>query len=335
MKSLRSLEVILFVSMLILGIAVVAMADGQTFFKYSDLKVSPAPLSKIGEPITLHATVKNVGGYEGTTYANLYVDGYLAGSKEVTLRPGEAKEVSFPPVTFSKLGMHEVSIANLEAQKVKVYKDPLESAVLILDFDEGEGYIAHDKSGFGNDGVWKGTPHWVDGKFGKAVDTKETDFIEIPESPSLDITGKTITMMIWIYPIDEKPYSDFFTKGDWNVLKVASDTELDFFVGGWARAENWAKFPPNWNRNWHHVAGVCDGKTLKLYVDGELLNTVDYPPGPIGHTDFPWNIGRSAESPKGRETNGYLDEARIYLEPLSQEDILQIIKETEKRYCNK
>jgi beta-galactosidase len=81
-----------------------------------------------------------------------------------------------------------------------------------------------------------------------------------------------------------------------------------------------APVPEQWDRNWHHIAGVCDGSTLKLYVDGELLQVYEIS-GNIGHTPFCWNIGRNAQCPKGRKTNGYLDEARIYLEALSGEEI--------------
>jgi len=332
MKGKRSIWVALLVLVLVICITAVAMAQGKTFFNYSDLKFATAPVVKLGVPLSISAIVKNIGAYEGTSYANLYVGGILADTKEINLEPGEAKEVNFS-VSFSKIGMNEVSIANLEAQKVKIYEKPIDSSVLIMNFDEMEGAtgmeedLVRDSAGFGNHGIVKGEVKWVDGVFGKAVHTGDTGYLEIPESRSLDITGDTITMMIWFYPIDEDGYSDFFTKGDWNVLKMQNPTNLNLFVGGWGRGECMAEVPEDWNRNWHHVAGVCDGTTLKVYIDAELMNTLEIE-GPIAHTDFPWNIGRNAQSPEGRFTFGYLDDARIYLEPLSLEDIQQIFEET-------
>ena len=113
---------------------------------------------------------------------------------------------------------------------------------------------------------------------------------------------------------------DFFTKGDQNVLKLQDPQTLNFISGGWGRGECMAPVPENWNRTWHHVAGVCDGSMLKLYVDGELMQEYKIS-GDIGHTPFLWNIGRNEQCPKGRKTNGFLDEARIYYEALSQDKI--------------
>lgn len=74
---------ILLVAVFMLGISVAAVAEGQIFFQYSNLAVSPTPaIIEIGKPITVKAVVKNVGGYEGTTTANLFVDGYLVSSKK-------------------------------------------------------------------------------------------------------------------------------------------------------------------------------------------------------------------------------------------------------------
>jgi hypothetical protein len=43
------------------------------------------------------------------------------------------------------------------------------SLILSLSFDDGSGKIATDNSKYGNNGALKGSPNWVDGKFGKAL----------------------------------------------------------------------------------------------------------------------------------------------------------------------
>lgn len=320
---MKNLRVLFATALVLFGFAFLSFA-ATTYFQYSALSVSTS-LSKPGELVEVFADVKNIGSVEGSSYANLFVDGILADTKQVTLGPGEAQRVSFS-VSFSRVGMHNVSVANLSPEKVKTYDKPVDSSVLILRFEEGEGVLAKDESGFENHGYWIGNPSWVEGKFGTAIDTKEEDFIEIPSSASLDITGSTITMMIWFYPNQESGYSDFFTKGDHNVLKMQDPSTVNFFAGGWARGECMASVPENWDQNWHHVAGVCEGKILKLYIDGELSQTIEVA-GSIGHTDSLWNIGRNADSPRGRATNGFLDEARIYFEALSQNDIREIMME--------
>ncbi len=312
--------VIVIVVALVLGV-LLGVGYAQTFFQYSELQ-APAVV-KEGNSIPVSAIVQNIGGVNGTTYANLFVDGILAETKEIDLEPGEKKQVDFF-VTVTRLGMHEVSIANLKPLKVKYYDNPLDSAVLVLKFDEGEGQVAYDSSGFENHGYFVGTPTWVEGISGTGVHTGESGYVDIPKGRGLDISGKTLTMAIWIRPMDEEEYSDFFTQGDVNVLKLQTPTVLNFFAGGWARGECMADVPANWNNNWHFVAGVADGSELKLYIDGELVQTLVVE-GEWEPCNYNWNIGRNAQAPTGRETNGFLDEASVYIEALSGDEIKSLM----------
>lgn len=293
----------------------------QTFFQFSELQ-APA-LVKQGNALPVSAAVQNIGGREGTAYVNLFVDGILADTKEVVLQPGEKTTVEFS-VSFSRLGMHEVSIGNLTPLKVKYYDNPLDSALLILDFNEGEGNVVYDASGFDNHGYFVGNPQWVEGVEGTGVRTADYGYIDIPLSPSLDVSGQTLTMAIWFRPMDEQGYSDFFTQGDHNVLKMQTPTELNFFAGGWARGECMAEVADDWNDNWHFVVGVADHSELRLYIDGELVQTLSVD-GEIEPNPYNWNIGRNAQAPTGRETNGFLDGARIYAEALTIDEIRTIM----------
>jgi len=306
---------------LVVLLAAASIGYAQTFFQYSNLQ-SPAVV-KQGNTVPVSAQVQNIGGQAGTTYANLFVDGILAETKEIYLEPGQTVQVDFT-VTISRLGMHEVGIANLAPQKVKYYDNPLDSAVLILDFDEGEGQLAYDSSGFENHGHLIGAPTWVEGISGTGIRTGADGYVDIPLSRSLDVSGDTLTMIIWFKPMDEEGYSDFFTQGDHNVLKMQTPTELNQFMGGWARGENQITVPENWNNNWHFIAGVADGPELRLYVDGELVGTLAVD-GEIEPNPYNWNIGRNAQAPTGRETNGFLDGARVYTEALSVDEILTIM----------
>jgi hypothetical protein len=73
------------------------------------------------------------------------------------------------------------------------------------------------------------------------------------------------------------------------------------------------------------VAGVCDGRTLQLYVDGDLMATTEITrPGVIGPADKPWNIGRNATNTE-RFFNGYIDEVKIYDKALLQNEVLQMM----------
>jgi hypothetical protein len=340
MKSIKNIGIGL-ISIMLFLISVSAFAGENTFYRYRDLKVNtPIPrLMPIGETCQISAVVKNEGGYTGTTIANLYINDFLVDSREVTLVPAEEKEVVFE-VVFSKIQMHKITIANLPPYTLRAYKAPLESPdvpfeeglfnpVLFFSFEKGTGNTVYDLSGHENNGIVKGDIEWVEGIFGRGIRTNapKGNYIEIPDDSSLTFAeSSTLTMMAWVYPMDEKGYADILTKDDWISLQVkANNAVLNFAVGGWQRGEAFGSVPGNWNNNWHHVAGVCDGRTLKLYMDGDLMVTKEISkPGVIGPTDKPWNIGRNATNTE-RFFNGNIDEVKIFDKALSQNEILQMM----------
>jgi hypothetical protein len=164
-----------------------------------------------------------------------------------------------------------------------------EGLLFHLTFDKADN-LGADSSGNGNNARVAGDVESVEGVLGGAIAfDDEASYLELPQSESLKAPLETMTLSIWIKPDDEKDYSDFFTQGDWNVLKLQDPETLNFFIGGWRRGELQAGVPENWDGNWHHVVGVADTDELFLYVDGELLGSLIVPAG-VEATDFPWNI---------------------------------------------
>lgn len=88
-------------------------------------------------------------------------------------------------------------------------------------FDEGTGATALDSSGFGNVGAIRGATY-VSGidQTGLAFDGTN-DYVEIPHSASLDITGP-LTVEAWIFPIQDMKQTGIVTK------QVKHDS-----LGGW------------------------------------------------------------------------------------------------------
>ena len=67
-------------------------------------------------------------------------------------------------------------------------------------FDEGSGTTAADSSGFGNDGSFLGSPQWVSGASGSALEFGGTgDRVIVADDPSLDMTDE-ITIAAWLRP---------------------------------------------------------------------------------------------------------------------------------------
>ncbi len=67
---------------------------------------------------------------------------------------------------------------------------------------------------------------------------------------------------------------------------------------------------------WYHVAGVYDGSTMKIYLNGEMIQSTSQT-GSITSTTVPVKIGEIARSSGGRNFNGKIDEARIWRTALS------------------
>lgn len=85
---------------------------------------------------------------------------------------------------------------------------------------------------------------------------------------------------------------------------------------------------------WHHYAWVWEtsGKTIKLYLDGELDMNTTYPTNP-SDTSTPLLIGRRGYSGNLEPYDGYVDEIRIWNVQRTQQEIqdnmyMQIDSET-------
>ena len=73
---------------------------------------------------------------------------------------------------------------------------------------------------------------------------------------------------------------------------------------------------------WYFVVGTYDGSQLKIYVDGQLENSLNYSGGNITNSSSDLFIGR--RSGGGRNFNGYLNNISIWSKALSDADVLGI-----------
>ncbi|WP_261131973.1 glycoside hydrolase family 2 TIM barrel-domain containing protein [Bacillus sp. Marseille-Q3570] len=156
----------------------------------------------------------------------------------------------------------------------------------------------------------------VEGHSGDAID----GYVTLPNESALDITGKALTLEAWVKPEPTNGHSPFIAKGDTQYAIKQNGDQLEFFVydqnNSWVTVE--AQIPEDWNGNWHHVAGVYDGQSLKLYADDEMLAEKEFS-GEIKSNSYPVNIGRNAE--KGRTTNAVIDQVRIYDRALTIDEL--------------
>jgi len=137
--------------------------------------------------------------------------------------------------------------------------------------DEGGGKTLLDSSGNEHHGTIKGEPTWVEGKFDKALELHGDPDCAVVDG-SEDLTGPTaMTVELWLkVPGKTVPHSPI-SKGErgpghWELLTVSTNGWFSVYIPGLG------SFTGNkvvTDDQWHHCAMVWDGKSIKLYVDGQ------------------------------------------------------------------
>jgi hypothetical protein len=264
--------------------------------------------------------VQNIGGISRRYVIPVKADGRQIDIDTVMLEPGEQRTVGFHWKAAQK-GLQMISVKDT-GERCKVYSDPEESLLLSLMLDSvGADGRMPDGSGFGNRAVVVGGMAGVVAGGGGLLLGKDR-YVVVPGSPSLDKMGETMTMMVWVYPAAKSQgLVDIFTKGDNHVLQVKDGKTLTFFAGGWGRGDCTVDLPEGWVGHWHHLAGVCTGRVLLLYIDGRLAgrSVVD---GLVNlSVTNKWVLGRNEEFPGERIFEGRVRDARVYAAALGEAEI--------------
>lgn len=189
-----------------------------------------------------------------------------------------------------------------------------------------------DASAHHNDGAVLGWPELVEGYSGKGLALSGHDeWVEMYRDESLDVTGDRLTLALWVYPRGWNGFSNpFITKGNHQFgLRQISEDSLEFFIYDGERVSASVETPPSWNNHWHHLAGVYDGETLQLYLNGEVVASTSHT-GDVDHNPYPVNVGKNAEtqgqSYPGKLGNAIVDEVRIFRSALSGQQLNAVIQ---------
>ena len=190
-------------------------------------------------------------------------------------------------------------------------------------FDEGTGNTVYDLSGNGNHGTIHGAT-WTQGKFGKALSFDGVDdYVDCGNDESLNITDE-ITIEAWV-----KRAGDFPTNNIGNIvwrhnygartgyrLFAYTNGRVRFAVGNGSNIYYAGTgYPLSTIGEWVHVVGVFDGSYVKLYINGQFNDEVQFS-GSFVEADCNLLISQGAET-----FNGTIDEVRIYNRALSEEEI--------------
>jgi hypothetical protein len=154
--------------------------------------------------------------------------------------------------------------------------------------NEGSGQVVRDWSGHGNNGVLGTTagvdandPTWIPGVFaGSALRFDGNDMVRIPDSSSLE--PAKVTVAAWIRGTGSPgQYKYVVGKGANGCLSgsyglyTSDNGGLAFYIGDGTQAFVRSPEAPTsiWDGKWHNAAGTFDGRTVRLYIDGDEVGS--------------------------------------------------------------
>ena len=194
-------------------------------------------------------------------------------------------------------------------------------------FNEGSGTTTADASGNGNTATLVNGPSRVAGKYGNGLSFDgANDNLTVANSSSLDISGNSMTMSMWINPGSVSGDSVVLGKF-WNAGMTSpyyqyglelSNGRPQYFVGtavGMAGAGMDTSLALN---QWSHLAIVFNGSQALFYVNGALVSSKPLPASltargrlmRFGADADPWQFYR-----------GILDNVRIYNRTLTASEV--------------
>jgi hypothetical protein len=189
-------------------------------------------------------------------------------------------------------------------------------------FDEGQGSVARDMSGNGNDGTINNAT-WTAGRFGRALELNGIDAnVEVEHSSVLSV--EEFTLMAWVnvpgfigaWQTIATQNTDGPTRNYGLFINDVSGLVHYSFTSGNA----WQSFNATSNivdGQWHHIAATYDKAAFKCYVDGVVdgETPVDLTPD---NADTVITIGSWVD---GGWLKGTIDEVALYNNALSEAEI--------------
>ena len=185
----------------------------------------------------------------------------------------------------------------------------------------GNGYDASPVSG-------SGSLSFVDpGYSGQSADFDGDSGLECAGSTTMDLTGGG-TVSAWIKSSGQTDqWACIVAKGlnSWRFIRnnYATGNEIAFHFNRDGSGEFQANGnTPVMDNEWHHVMGVYDGSTIRLYIDGQLDAWADTGTAALATSADPVYIGSRVDRLSDRSWNGQIDEVRIYDTALDEPGIL-------------
>ncbi len=190
-------------------------------------------------------------------------------------------------------------------------------------FDEGQGGIAYDSSGFDNHGILGGDPQWVTGVIDGGLELDgNNDYVAI-DSVAEHMINNNFSVSIWIKTEEMVEQDDVFASNTGS----SHDFELGVVNGNPFMEDDGpqTEHPPRIADNqWHMLSYVRVGLMGYIYVDGVLRgeDLADDDPA----ADVLWSIGQEWDSSPSEDFTGLVDDARFWIRSLTAEEMAEVFK---------
>ena len=212
--------------------------------------------------------------------------------------------------------------------RVSVFITPSSGPVGNWTMDDGTGTTAADSSGLDQHGSLVGSPQWVTGVHGSALQLTGADYVTVPDSPALDLTTR-MTVAAWVRP--QVAATQYVVKkasqGGAGGYELGLSSNRQPFLrfnqstsGDTYRVNATSQHPIN-GQTWVHLAGTYDGTTMRIYVNGVEQASK---PGPATITTNTLNLAIGAEPNGFRPLTGAIDDVVIHATALSATQIAQL-----------
>lgn len=199
----------------------------------------------------------------------------------------------------------------------------------------------NDLSGYANHGIaGNGSVNITNGSL--ALQGGEGDYIEIPDSDSLDITDEiTLSSCVKLDSFTNKCYMKIIMKSipdpttwPWELYTLdfpctSTKKRPRFIISDGDTVDithEVVQAPEDLKEDtWYHLAGTYDGSLMKLFINGTLVNTHSTSIT-IGTNDEPLRIGRTTayhDTSLGG-INGRIDEVRVYNRALLDAEVANL-----------
>ena len=163
-------------------------------------------------------------------------------------------------------------------------------------------------------------PNWVAGKWGNALSFDgSTQYVLVPNNSTLEITQ--VTVMCWVYNLSGIAGGRPLISAGWgDAYSLYLDMPAGTIVFSITDQVNNKKATSTTIvkelSSWHHLAGTFDGTFVKIYVDGQLEQSVD-----ITGTSISGWVDLAIMQMWGGYTSGILDETRVFNRALTAGEI--------------